>query len=123
MSNGKKSIKFSLSLFRPSCEHIKKSCHFLLKRKNSISLGISPASISSLSFVRSVSCCILSSFCFFISCFVSKSASSRIAGALGRVKIIYSSGTISSFGFSFSITLSSSPQPACDVLGTSPEGP
>ena len=46
---------------------------------------------------------------FFISCLVSKSSSSGIVGAVGRVKIIFSSGKISSFGFSYSNTPSISP--------------
>ena len=72
-------------------------------------MEISPAYISSLSLVKSISSFISSSFCFFISCFISKSSLSRIVGIFGRLKIIFSSGTISSFGFSFSITLSSYP--------------
>ena len=53
MSDDKKSMKFSLSLFRPRCDYIKKSWNF-------------PHVYFILSLVRSISCCIWSSFWVFL---------------------------------------------------------
>ena len=67
-------------------------------------MGISPASISYWYFqnlVKSFSSFISPSFCCFSTCFISKSSLSRIFGIFGKLNIIFSSETISSFVFFF----------------------
>ena len=98
----------SISLFRPSFEHIRKKV-VIFPFKVKFNLGISPTSISSLSLVKSISSFIFSSFCILFLVLFQNLHYQELLVFFGRLKIIFSSGTISSFGFSFSMTLLSSP--------------
>ena len=108
MSNDKKWKKISLSLFRPICQRIRKKLHFFRSKKNSIFLDFSrvyfilnPCEIYFFIY--------LVIFLFFYFLLYFKIFIIKNFRFFGRLKTVFSSGRVSSFGFSFSITLSSFP--------------
>ena len=85
----------------------KKSCNFPSKGKFNFFAGFSHINFI-LKPCKSISSFISSSFCFFYFLFYLKIFIIKNCWYFWKPKIIFSSGTISFFGFSFSITLSSS---------------